>query len=149
MRLTKDAGAEQDPAKRLELYKQAEKILSEEEAAYAPIYYYSAHQREQALADPNLPEARRTALGQVDDRLGGQGSGHQVGLPYCNAMQLRGSCMALLRRQLALVTHCRRRPGFARPEAAQTPVSRQRLRPTRCVAERASRRQSSISDRPI
>jgi ABC-type oligopeptide transport system substrate-binding subunit len=39
--LTKAAGAEQDPAKRLEMYKQAEKILSEEEAAYAPIYYYS------------------------------------------------------------------------------------------------------------
>jgi oligopeptide transport system substrate-binding protein len=40
-RLTKQAGAEQDPAKRIELYRQAEKILSEEEAAYAPIYYYT------------------------------------------------------------------------------------------------------------
>ena len=39
--LTKAAGAEQDPAKRLELYKQAEKLLSEGEAAYAPIYYYT------------------------------------------------------------------------------------------------------------
>ncbi len=39
--LTKAAGAEQDPAKRLEMYKQAEKMLSEDEAAYAPIYYYS------------------------------------------------------------------------------------------------------------
>jgi oligopeptide transport system substrate-binding protein len=40
-RITKEAGAEQDPAKRLELYRQAEQLLSEEEAAYAPIYYYS------------------------------------------------------------------------------------------------------------
>ena len=40
-KLTKAAGAEQDPAKRAELYKQAEQILSEEEAAYAPIYYYT------------------------------------------------------------------------------------------------------------
>ena len=39
--ITKAAGAEQDPDKRLELYKQAEQLLSEEEAAYAPIYYYS------------------------------------------------------------------------------------------------------------
>jgi oligopeptide transport system substrate-binding protein len=38
---TKEAGAEQDPAKRLELYKKAEQLLSEEEAAYAPIYYYT------------------------------------------------------------------------------------------------------------
>jgi oligopeptide transport system substrate-binding protein len=40
-RITKQAGAEQDPDLRLELYKQAEQILSEEEAAYAPIYYYT------------------------------------------------------------------------------------------------------------
>jgi len=40
-KITKQAGMEQDPAKRAELYKQAEKILSEEEAAYAPIYYYT------------------------------------------------------------------------------------------------------------
>jgi len=39
--LTKAAGAEQDPAKRVEMYKQAEQILTEEEAAYAPIYYYA------------------------------------------------------------------------------------------------------------
>jgi ABC-type oligopeptide transport system substrate-binding subunit len=38
---TKAAGAEQDPAVRLELYKKAEMLLTEEEAAYAPIYYYS------------------------------------------------------------------------------------------------------------
>ena len=40
-RITKEAGAEQDPAKRLELYKEAERLLSDEEAAYAPIYYYT------------------------------------------------------------------------------------------------------------
>jgi oligopeptide transport system substrate-binding protein len=40
-RLTQAAGAEQDPAKRKELYRQAEKELSEVEAAYAPIYYYT------------------------------------------------------------------------------------------------------------
>jgi oligopeptide transport system substrate-binding protein len=40
-RITKQAGAEQDPATRVELYKQAEQILSEGEAAYAPIYYYT------------------------------------------------------------------------------------------------------------
>jgi oligopeptide transport system substrate-binding protein len=39
--LTAQAGAEQDPAVREDLYFQAEKILSEEEAAYAPIYYYT------------------------------------------------------------------------------------------------------------
>jgi oligopeptide transport system substrate-binding protein len=40
-RLTKQAGAEQDPDLRADLYYQAEKILSEDEAAYAPIYYYT------------------------------------------------------------------------------------------------------------
>jgi ABC-type oligopeptide transport system substrate-binding subunit len=40
-RLTREAGAEQDPDKRKEMYRQAEQILTEEEAAYAPIYYYS------------------------------------------------------------------------------------------------------------
>ncbi len=40
-RLTTQAGAEQDPAVRLELYREAERILAEEEAAYIPIYYYS------------------------------------------------------------------------------------------------------------
>jgi oligopeptide transport system substrate-binding protein len=39
--ITKQAGAEQDPDTRLELYRQAEQLLSEEEAAYAPIYYYT------------------------------------------------------------------------------------------------------------
>jgi oligopeptide transport system substrate-binding protein len=40
-RLTKEAGAAQDPEARKEMYRRAEKILSEEEAAFAPIYYYS------------------------------------------------------------------------------------------------------------
>jgi oligopeptide transport system substrate-binding protein len=40
-KLTIQAGAEQDPAVREQLYFQAEKILSEDEAAYAPIYYYT------------------------------------------------------------------------------------------------------------
>ncbi len=40
-KITKQAGQEQDPDVRKELYKKAEKILSEEEAAYAPIYYYT------------------------------------------------------------------------------------------------------------
>jgi oligopeptide transport system substrate-binding protein len=40
-RITKEAGAEQDPDKRMALYRQAEQILSEGEAAYAPIYYYT------------------------------------------------------------------------------------------------------------
>ena len=58
--LTKQAGAEQDPAVRLELYKQAEKILSEVEAAYAPIYYYSG-------VNLNKPWVTRTY-----QKLGGQ-----------------------------------------------------------------------------
>ncbi|MCP4542942.1 MAG: peptide ABC transporter substrate-binding protein [Chloroflexi bacterium] len=40
-RLTAQAGSEQDPAVRLELYREAERLLAEEEAAYIPIYYYS------------------------------------------------------------------------------------------------------------
>ena len=39
--LTEQAQAETDPAKRKELYKQAEKILVDEAAAMAPIYYYT------------------------------------------------------------------------------------------------------------
>jgi len=39
--LTRKAGIEQDPEKRKEMYKRAEKILVEEEAAMAPIYYYT------------------------------------------------------------------------------------------------------------
>jgi oligopeptide transport system substrate-binding protein len=40
-RITKEAGAEQDPERRKALYKRAEEILSEEEAAYAPLFYYT------------------------------------------------------------------------------------------------------------
>jgi oligopeptide transport system substrate-binding protein len=39
--LTVQAGSEQDPATRIELYLQAETILSEVEAAYIPIYFYA------------------------------------------------------------------------------------------------------------
>jgi len=40
-RVTVEAAKESDPAKRLELYKRAEQILCEEEAAIAPIYFYT------------------------------------------------------------------------------------------------------------
>lgn len=49
-RLTEQAGAEQDPAVRKELYRRAEKILSDEEAAYAPLFYST----ETSLAKPWL-----------------------------------------------------------------------------------------------
>jgi len=39
--LTYAAQAESDPAKRAELYREAERILAEEETAYAPIYHYT------------------------------------------------------------------------------------------------------------
>jgi oligopeptide transport system substrate-binding protein len=39
--ITVKAGQSQDPAERLELYRQAETILAEEETAYAPIYHYT------------------------------------------------------------------------------------------------------------
>jgi len=39
--LTEEAGKLTDPEKRKELYREAERILVEEEAAYAPIYYYT------------------------------------------------------------------------------------------------------------
>jgi len=40
-RVVEEAARESDPAKRLELYKRAEQILCEEEAAMAPIYFYT------------------------------------------------------------------------------------------------------------
>ncbi len=40
--LTAQAGMEQDPAVRADLYAQAEDILAREEAAYAPIYHYTS-----------------------------------------------------------------------------------------------------------
>ena len=39
--LTIQAGREQDPEVRKELYREAERILAEEETAYAPIYHYT------------------------------------------------------------------------------------------------------------
>jgi oligopeptide transport system substrate-binding protein len=39
--LTAAAGGEQDPDTRLEMYRRAEQLLTEEEAAFAPIYYYT------------------------------------------------------------------------------------------------------------
>ena len=39
--LTEEAGKLTDPEKRKEIYREAEMILVEEEAAYAPIYYYT------------------------------------------------------------------------------------------------------------
>ena len=52
-KLTRAAGAEQDPEKRKEMYKQAEKLLVEEIAAMAPIYYYTG---------PNLSKPWLTRL---------------------------------------------------------------------------------------
>jgi len=40
-RVVEEAARESDPAKRLELYKRSEQILCEEEAAIAPIYFYT------------------------------------------------------------------------------------------------------------
>ena len=62
--LTKAAGAEQDPARRLEMYRQAEKMLSEEEAAYAPIYYYSTV----TLTKPWLTRTYQKLAGQHWDK---------------------------------------------------------------------------------
>lgn len=62
--ITKQAGAEQDPDKRLELYKQAEKLLSEEEAAYAPIYYYAMN----TLTKPWLTRTYQKLAGEHWDK---------------------------------------------------------------------------------
>jgi oligopeptide transport system substrate-binding protein len=58
--LTKAAGAAQDPDERLALYKQAEQILTEEEAAYAPIYYYATNN----LAKPWLNRTYQMIAGE-------------------------------------------------------------------------------------
>jgi oligopeptide transport system substrate-binding protein len=63
-RLTREAGSEQDPEKRKELYRQAEKILSEEECAYAPIYYYTIVR----MTKPWLTREFATAGGDHFDR---------------------------------------------------------------------------------
>jgi oligopeptide transport system substrate-binding protein len=62
--ITKQAGAEQDPDTRRELYRQAEKLLSEEEAAYAPICYSSAA----TLTKPWLTPTYQKLSGQHWDR---------------------------------------------------------------------------------
>ncbi|MBL7199095.1 MAG: peptide ABC transporter substrate-binding protein [Anaerolineae bacterium] len=62
--ITKEAGAEQDPEKRKELYRQAELLLSEGEAAYAPIYYYSGVN----LAKPWVTRTYQQLAGQHWDK---------------------------------------------------------------------------------
>jgi oligopeptide transport system substrate-binding protein len=58
--LTAQAGRETDPEVRLELYREAERILVEEEAAYAPIYYYTN------------PDLTKPWLNRTYQQLGGQ-----------------------------------------------------------------------------
>jgi oligopeptide transport system substrate-binding protein len=53
--LTAQAQAEQDPAKRAELYAEAERILAEEECAYAPIYHYTINQVTKPWLTRNFP----------------------------------------------------------------------------------------------
>jgi oligopeptide transport system substrate-binding protein len=53
--LTVAAGIEQDPAKRSELYAQAEEILAAEEAAYIPIYHYTTVQVNKPWLTRNNP----------------------------------------------------------------------------------------------
>lgn len=53
--LTYQAQAEQDPAKRLELYTEAERILAEDETAYAPIYHYTVNQITKTWLTRNYP----------------------------------------------------------------------------------------------
>jgi oligopeptide transport system substrate-binding protein len=58
--LTAQAGRGTDPEVRLELYREAERILVEEEAAYAPIYYYTN------------PDLTKPWLNRTYQQLGGQ-----------------------------------------------------------------------------
>ncbi len=53
--LTAQAGAEQDPAVRAELYARAEEILAVDEAAYAPIYHYTLVQVNKPWLTRNNP----------------------------------------------------------------------------------------------
>ena len=53
--LTVQAGIEQDPAIRTELYAQAEEILAAEEAAYIPIYHYTTVQVNKPWLTRNNP----------------------------------------------------------------------------------------------
>jgi oligopeptide transport system substrate-binding protein len=63
-KITKEAGAAQDPGERKGMYKQAEQILTEEEAAYAPIYYYTRV----ALTKPWLKRTFQQLGGQHWDK---------------------------------------------------------------------------------
>ncbi|MBN1642270.1 MAG: peptide ABC transporter substrate-binding protein [Anaerolineae bacterium] len=63
-RLTKAAGAEQDPEVRKEMYREAERLLVEEEAAYAPIYYYTTV----AVTKPWLTRTFQALAGQHWDK---------------------------------------------------------------------------------
>jgi oligopeptide transport system substrate-binding protein len=62
--LTEQAGRETDPEVRAELYREAERILVEEEAAYAPIYYYTIAE----LTKPWLNRTFNPFIGQHWDR---------------------------------------------------------------------------------
>ncbi len=53
--LTVQAGIEQDPAKRIELYAQAEEMLAAEEVAYAPIYHFTTVQVNKPWLTRNFP----------------------------------------------------------------------------------------------
>lgn len=53
--ITAQAQGEQDPAVREELYAEAERILAEEEVAYAPIYHYTSMNVSQTWLTRNFP----------------------------------------------------------------------------------------------
>jgi oligopeptide transport system substrate-binding protein len=53
--LTKQAQAEPDPAVRAELYKEAERVIAEDEVAYAPIYHYTTVNVTKPWLDRNFP----------------------------------------------------------------------------------------------
>lgn len=59
--LTVQAQQEPDPAKRAELYAEAERILAEDEVAYAPIYHYTTNSVTKSWLTRNFPP-----LGGVD-----------------------------------------------------------------------------------
>ncbi len=63
-RVVEEAAREFDPAKRYELYKRAEQILCEEEAAIAPIYYYAV----QWMVKPRLQRTFSPLGGQHFDQ---------------------------------------------------------------------------------
>jgi len=62
--VVEEAACEFDPAKRYELYKRAEQILCEEEAAIAPIYYYAV----QWMVKPRLQRTFSPLGGQHFDQ---------------------------------------------------------------------------------